>query len=78
MSMVGYLQTGNFLTPTISVPDPTGTRFTTAATRPNVTIRPDQLRDPQLADPTIDRVVRRRRIRRAADRPLRHRRPRRD
>jgi hypothetical protein len=55
VSLVGYLQTGNFLTPTISVPDPTGTRFTTAATRPNVTIRPDQLRDPQLADASIDR-----------------------
>jgi hypothetical protein len=55
LSLVGYLQSGNFLTPTISVADPTGTRFTTAATRPTVTLRPDQLRDPQLADPTIDR-----------------------
>ncbi len=55
LSLVGYLQTGNFLTPTISVPDPTGTRFTTAATRPTVTLRPDQLRDPQLADASIDR-----------------------
>jgi len=55
MSLVGYLQSGNFLTPTITVPDPTGTRFTTAATRPNVTIRPDQLRDSQLEDPTLDR-----------------------
>jgi hypothetical protein len=55
ISVVGYLQSGNFLTPTISVPDPTGTRFTTAATRPVISIRPDQLRDPQLADPTIDR-----------------------
>src|SRR5688572_9099883 len=55
ISMVGYLQSGNFLTPTISVPDPTGTRFTTAATRPVISIRPDQLRDPQLEDPTIDR-----------------------
>ena len=55
ISLVGYLQSGTFLTPTISVPDPTGTRFTTAATRPNVTIRPDQLRDPQISDPTIDR-----------------------
>jgi hypothetical protein len=55
ISLVGYLQSGNFLTPTISVPDPTGTRFTTAATRPVISIRPDQLRDPQLADPTIDR-----------------------
>jgi TonB dependent receptor len=55
LSLVGYLQTGNFLTPTISVPDPTGTRFTTAATRPVVAIRPDQLRDPQLSDASIDR-----------------------
>ena len=39
----------------VSVPDPTGTRFTTAATRPVVAIRPDQLGDPDLADPTIDR-----------------------
>jgi outer membrane receptor protein involved in Fe transport len=55
ISLVGYLQSGNFLTPTISVPDPTGTRFTNTATRPTVMIRPDQLSDPQLADPTIDR-----------------------
>jgi hypothetical protein len=53
VSMVGYLQSGLFLTPTISVPDPTGTRFTTAATRPTVSLRPDQLRDPALSDPTI-------------------------
>ena len=53
LSVVGYLQSGGFLTPTISVPDPTGTRFTTAATRPLVTIRPDQLHDPDLDDPTI-------------------------
>jgi hypothetical protein len=37
------------------VPDPTGTRFTSTATRPLVTIRPDQLRDPTLDDPTIAR-----------------------
>lgn len=53
VSLVGYQQTGSFLTPTISVPDPTGTRFTTAATRPVVSLRPDQIRDPQLDDPTI-------------------------
>lgn len=52
-SGVGFRQTGVFLTPTISMPDPTGTRFTTAATRPTVTLRPDQLRDPRLDDPTI-------------------------
>jgi outer membrane receptor protein involved in Fe transport len=55
ISLVGYLQSGGFLTPTISMPDPTGTRFTSTATRPTVTIRPDQLRDPALDDPTIDR-----------------------
>lgn len=53
LSAVGYQQTGGFFTPTISVPDPTGTRFTTAATRPTVSLRPDQLRDPNLDDPTI-------------------------
>jgi hypothetical protein len=53
ISVIGYLQTGVFLTPTISVPDPTGTRFTASANRPTVTIRPDQLRDASLADPTI-------------------------
>jgi hypothetical protein len=55
VSLVGYLQSGGFLTPTISMPDPTGTRFSSTATRPTVTIRPDQLRDPALDDPTIDR-----------------------
>jgi outer membrane receptor protein involved in Fe transport len=54
VSLVGYLQSGGYLTPTISMPDPTGTRFTSTATRPTVTIRPDQLRDPALDDPTID------------------------
>jgi hypothetical protein len=53
VSLVSYLQTGGYLTPTISVPDPTGTRFTTTATRPVVSIRPDQLSDPNLADQTI-------------------------
>src|SRR5207237_3066557 len=52
LSLVSYLQTGGYLTPTISVPDPTGTRFTNAATRPVVSIRPDLLRDPNLDDPT--------------------------
>ena len=55
VSLVGYLQSGGYLTPTISVPDPTGTRFTNTATRPAVTLRPDQLSDPDLDDPTIAR-----------------------
>ncbi len=53
ISAIGYQQTGVFLTPTITVPDPTGTRFTTGASRPNVSLRPDQLRDATLTDPTI-------------------------
>jgi hypothetical protein len=53
LSLVAYQQTGGSLTPTISVPDPTGTRYTTTATRPIVSLRPDQLRDPNLDDPTI-------------------------
>lgn len=55
LSLVGYNQSGGYLTPTITVPDPTGTRFTSASTRPQVTIRPDQLRDPHLEDPAITR-----------------------
>jgi hypothetical protein len=54
VSAVGYQQTGAFLTPTIRVPDPTGTRFTSGANRPLVTLRPDQAGDPTLSDPTID------------------------
>jgi hypothetical protein len=53
LSGVGFVQSGLYLTPTISMPDPTGTRFTTAASRPTVTLRPDQLRDPALADPAV-------------------------
>ena len=59
LSGVGFVQSGLFLTPTISMPDPTGTRFTTAAARPTVTLRPDQLRDSALADPVRCGLVRR-------------------
>lgn len=48
-----YLQTGQFLTPTISIPDPTGTVHTTSSTRPLRAMRPDQLRDAAIANPTI-------------------------
>jgi len=54
LSAVGYLQSGLFLTPTVTLPDPTGTRFTSGANRPNVTLRPDQLRDAALSDPSIN------------------------
>jgi hypothetical protein len=53
ISAVGYQQTGVFLTPTIRIPDPTGTRFTSGANRPLVAIRPDVLRNPAVSDPTI-------------------------
>ncbi len=49
------VQTGLFLTPTWTGPDPTGTRFTANRTPPNVTIRPDILRNPNLPDPTVTR-----------------------
>jgi hypothetical protein len=48
---------GQFMTPLWTGPDPTGTVFTTGGTRPNVTIRPDQLRDPNL--PSSERTVER-------------------
>jgi TonB dependent receptor/Carboxypeptidase regulatory-like domain len=54
ISAITYFQSGMFLTPTIQVPDPTGTVFTTSANRPNVTIRPDQLRNPNISNRTID------------------------
>ena len=55
VSVVSYVQSAGYLTPTISMPDPTGTRFTSTATRPVVSLRPDQVRDPHLDDPTIER-----------------------
>jgi Carboxypeptidase regulatory-like domain len=39
---------GQFMTPLWTGPDPTGTAFTTSRTPATVTIRPDQLRDPNL------------------------------
>jgi hypothetical protein len=53
ISAVGYQQTGAFLTPTIAIPDPTGTVFTDSADRPFVEIRPDQLRDAAVSNPTF-------------------------
>jgi hypothetical protein len=48
---------GQFMTPLWTGPDPTGTAFTTSRTPANVTIRPDQLRDPNL--PSSERTVER-------------------
>ena len=55
LSGAAYLQTGHFLTPLIRVPDPTGTSFTTGRNRPNISIRPDYLRNTNLDSPTTAR-----------------------
>jgi hypothetical protein len=48
LSVVTLAQTGMFLTPLWTGPDPTGTAFTTSSTPATVTIRPNILRDPNL------------------------------
>ena len=48
-SLIFSYYSGQFLTPLWSGPDPTGTAFTSNRTPANVTIRPDILRDPNLA-----------------------------
>jgi hypothetical protein len=50
LSGVYSYYSGQFLTPLWTGPDPTGTFFTSSATPPNVTIRPDHLRDANLPD----------------------------
>lgn len=47
-SIIYSYYSGQFLTPLWTGPDPTGTVYTTNATRPVVTIRPDHLRDANL------------------------------
>jgi hypothetical protein len=48
-------ETGFFLTPAWTGPDPTNTRYTTSATPPVVTIRPNALSNPNLTNPSISR-----------------------
>jgi hypothetical protein len=48
VSAIYSYYSGQFLTVFWTGPDPTGTAFTTSASRPNVTIRADQLRDGNL------------------------------
>jgi hypothetical protein len=48
LSGIYSLYSGQFLTPSWSLPDPTGTAFTTSRTAPVVSIRPDQIGDPNL------------------------------
>ncbi len=56
-TMVFSYYSGQFLTPLWTGPDPTGTAFTSNTTAPNVTIRPDLLRNPNLpaSQRTLDR-----------------------
>ena len=55
VSPIYIYETGNFLTPAWTGPDPTGTRFTASRTRPSITLRPDALRDSRISDPTVSR-----------------------
>jgi hypothetical protein len=50
LSTMYYRNSGWFLTPQWSGPDPTGTRYTTTRTAPVVTLRPDVLRNPNLPE----------------------------
>ena len=51
LSAMGVMQTGDFLTPTVRIPDPTGTAYTASGNRPLVTIRPDLVGDPSVSNP---------------------------
>ncbi len=48
MALIYSYRSGRFLTPLWTGPDPTGTAYTTNASAPNVTIRPDILRNGNL------------------------------
>ncbi len=48
LSVIYSSYSGQFLTPLWTGPDPTGTAFTTSRTPAQVTIRPNELRDPNL------------------------------
>ncbi len=52
LSAIYTYQAGQFLTPSWTGPDPTGTRFTASSTAPSVTIRPNQLANPNIDNPT--------------------------
>jgi hypothetical protein len=48
VSVIYQYSTGDFLTAAWTGPDPTGTRFTQSRTPAQVTLRPDQIRQPNL------------------------------
>ncbi len=53
IGVIGAIEDGFFLTPQWTGPDPTGTRYTTSSTAPVVTLRPNELKDPGISNPTI-------------------------
>lgn len=53
LSGIYNYSSGQFLTPTWTGPDPTGTRAANAGQRAVVTLRPDILRNPNLDNPTV-------------------------
>jgi hypothetical protein len=53
LTIFGVLKSGTWGTPTVTVPDPTGTAYTASSTPASVTIRPDVLVNPNLPNPTI-------------------------
>ncbi len=55
LSGIYNYERGNFLTPAWTGDDPTGTRFANPGQRAVVTLRPDQLRDPNLDNATVSR-----------------------
>jgi hypothetical protein len=55
VGLIAAAENGFFLTPAWTGPDPTGTRYSASRTAPNVTLRPDHLRDANLSSPTTAR-----------------------
>ena len=76
VSLVSYVQSGGYLTPTITVPDPTGTRFTSTATRPSVSASTGPAARSGAQRSNSRSVVRSGRVWRIAHRAVRYRRAR--
>jgi len=53
LTVTNFFTTGQFLTPTITVPDPTGTYYTGTASPASITMRPDLVGDPNRGPHTI-------------------------
>lgn len=53
LTVMYFAGSGDYYTPTVTIPDPTGTFYTDSATRAIVTIRPDQLTSSSLSNPSI-------------------------